>query len=154
MLINPIANIRITKAPGCYGMHMPTRASAGAAGLDVSAYLPHGSLTLNPGRRARVPTGLIWEIPPGYVGQLFIRSGLALHYGLSLANQVGIIDADYRGELCVALRNSGDDPYTVRHGDRIAQLLIVPVATMEPIEVGHLSETERGSGGFGSTGAQ
>lgn len=131
---------------------LPQRMSAGAAGLDLSACLPDGPRSLNPGERCLVPTGLALAIPEGYEGQVRPRSGLALRHGLSIVNAPGTIDADYRGELKVILINLGGEPFTVRHGERIAQLVVAPVAHLRVQEVDQLPPAERGAGGFGSTG--
>lgn len=128
-----------------------------AAGLDLCACLVEGDgqLTLEPGGRALVPTGLQIAIPSGFEGQIRPRSGLALKHGISIPNAPGTIDADYRGELKVILLNLGDAPYVVSHGDRVAQLVLAEVAMLEPQEVQTLPDGDgnvRGSGGFGSTG--
>jgi dUTP pyrophosphatase len=102
--------------------------------------------------RARVPTGLVLEIPPGWEGQVRPRSGLALRHGVTLVNAPGTLDSDYRGEVAVLLINLGPDPYTVRRGDRIAQLVLAPVAAVTVVEVEEVTDSERGDGGFGSTG--
>ncbi len=130
---------------------LPRYASAGAAGLDLTACLEE-PLTLAPGARAIVPTGIAVDLPPQHVGLLFARSGLAVMQGLTLSNGVGVIDCDYRGELQVGLIHLGTEPYTLQPGERIAQLAILPVARVQPIEVEELSHTRRGAGGFGSTG--
>lgn len=131
---------------------LPTYGSAGAAGADLYA-LPEGDpITINPGETVFIHTGLSMAIPEGYVGLNFARSGLASKQGLAPANKVGVIDSDYRGELMVALHNHGDIPRTVEPGDRIAQFLIMPVITARFVEVDALDETQRGEGGFGSTG--
>jgi dUTP pyrophosphatase len=132
---------------------LPSYETPGAAGADLRANFPdRDGLTLGPGERALIPTGLRAEIPPGYEMQIRPRSGLALKHGLSLPNTPGTIDSDYRGPLGVILINLGAQPVTIRHGDRIAQAVIAPVvqARFELAET--LSETERGQGGFGSTG--
>ena len=135
----------------------PAYASAGAAGADLCANLQAGDraggLTLAPGGRLAIPTGLRLAIPDGFEGQVRMRSGLALRHGLTLPNAPGTIDADFRGDLMVIVQNGGSEPVTIRHGDRIAQLVIAPVAraTFEP---GDLDGTARGTGGFGSTGAR
>lgn len=130
----------------------PQRMSAGAAGLDLTACLPQGSVVLNPRERRLVPTGLALGIPPGYEGQVRARSGLALRHGLAIVNAPGTIDADYRGELQVILINLGDAPVEIRHGERVAQLVLAPVAMLTPREVDALPPAARGAGGFGSTG--
>ena len=129
----------------------PLYASDGAAGADLRAALD-APLTIRPGERALVPTGLVLEIPSGFEGQVRARSGLALKKGLALANGVGTIDADYRGEVGVVVVNLGAEPVTIARGDRIAQLVVAPVAraAFEPAEA--LAGTARGAGGFGSTG--
>ncbi len=129
----------------------PTYGSSAAAGADLYAVLDT-PLTLNAGETALVHTGLAVEIPDGYVGLVCARSGLATKRGLAPANKVGVIDADYRGELMVALHNHSGAHQTVNGGERIAQLLILPYLTAEFTEVEELSDTVRGGGGFGSTG--
>lgn len=131
---------------------LPTYGSAGSAGADLYA-LPEGDpITIAPGETVFIHTGLAMAIPEGYVGLNFARSGLASKRGLAPANKVGVIDSDYRGELMVALHNHGDIPQTVEPGDRIAQFLIMPAITADFCEVDELDETDRGAGGFGSTG--
>lgn len=135
---------------------LPSYETEGAAGADIRANLPPDSretgLTLNPMQRRIVPTGIRVEIPQGYEMQIRPRSGLALKHGITLPNTPGTIDSDYRGPLGVLLVNLGGEPYLIRHGDRIAQAIVAPVvqARFEPSDA--LSETPRGSGGFGSTG--
>ncbi|KPQ07408.1 MAG: dUTP pyrophosphatase Dut [Rhodobacteraceae bacterium HLUCCA12] len=135
---------------------LPGYATPGAAGADLRANLPDGQrrsgLTLNPMQRILVPTGLRVAVPAGYEMQIRPRSGLALRHGITLPNTPGTIDSDYRGPLGVALINLGDAPYTVAHGDRIAQMVIAPVLQVRLVPVATLDETARGSGGFGSTG--
>lgn len=131
---------------------LPTYGTAGAAGADLYA-LPEGEpITIAPGETVFIHTGLAMAIPEGYVGLNFARSGLASKRGLAPANKVGVIDSDYRGELMVALHNHGDTPQTVEPGDRVAQFLVVPVMTADFCETDTLDDTDRGSGGFGSTG--
>ena len=132
---------------------LPVYASAGAAGADLRANFPDGgSVTLEPGARALVPTGLRLAIPEGFEVQLRPRSGLALKHGITLPNAPGTIDADYRGPLGVIVMNAGREVFTIRHGDRIAQMVVAPVvqAVFEAVE--KLDDTARGAGGFGSTG--
>ncbi|NLT58224.1 MAG: dUTP diphosphatase [Clostridiales bacterium] len=129
----------------------PERATEGAAGLDLCAALA-APLRLPAGGRAIVPTGLCLAIPQGCVGLLFARSGLAARQGVTLANGVGVIDSDYRGEVGVALVNLGAQDYDIAPGDRIAQLVLMACAPAEPVRVGALGDTVRGCGGFGSTG--
>lgn len=130
---------------------LPTYGSAQAAGADLRACLDQ-DVTIAPGETVFLPTGLAVEIPLGYAGLVHARSGLASKRGLAPANKVGVIDSDYRGEITVALHNHGSQPQTVSHGDRIAQLLIVPVLAPPFEEAEALSDTDRGTGGFGSTG--
>jgi len=131
----------------------PRYMTAHAAGLDLCALLD-APLTLNPGERTLLPTGLALEIPPGYEGQVRPRSGLALKQGVALVNSPGTIDADYRGEVGVIVINHGQEPVTFNSGDRIAQLVIAPVVQVELREVSDLGETPRDSGGFGHTGVR
>jgi dUTP pyrophosphatase len=130
---------------------LPAPATAGSAGADLVAALEK-ELVLLPGARAAIPTGFAVEIPPGYEGQVRARSGLALRHGLYLPNAPGTIDSDYRGEIQVILQNGGSDAVTLLRGDRIAQLVIAPVARPVFEEVPALARTERGPGGFGHTG--
>lgn len=130
---------------------LPTYGSAGAAGADLYACLEE-AVTIAPGETAFIPTGLAMEIPFGYVGLIYARSGMACKRGLAPANKVGVIDSDYRGEFLVALHNHGSRPQTVNCGERIAQLVITPVLMPAYEEVSGLSDTQRGEGGFGSTG--
>lgn len=131
---------------------LPTYGSAGAAGADLYALIEGDPVVINPGETVMIHTGLAMAIPEGYVGLNFARSGLASKRGLAPANKVGVIDSDYRGELMVALHNHGKVPQTVENGDRIAQFLIMPVITADFVETDTLDDTERGAGGFGSTG--
>lgn len=130
---------------------IPTYGSAEAAGADLYACLRE-PVTIMPGQTAFIPTGLAMELPVGYVGLIYARSGLACKKGLAPANKVGVIDSDYRGEFIVALHNHGSEPQTVASGERIAQLVISPVFTPGFTETEELSNTERAAGGFGSTG--
>ena len=128
----------------------PTRGSAYAAGYDLYSCLD-APVTIQPFHTAKIPTGLSMSLPDGFAGLIYARSGLATKNGVRPANCVGLCDADYRGEYIVALHNDSTEPYTVNHGERIAQLVIAPVAHVNFIE-GDLGTTERGDGGFGSTG--
>ncbi len=132
---------------------MPTYGSADAAGADLYAYLKE-CVTLAPGETRLIPTGLSMAIPCGFVGLIYARSGLATKRGLAPANKVGVIDADYRGEIMVALHNHGREAATVEPRERIAQLVIAPYLTADFCECESLNETERGEGGFGSTGTK
>ncbi len=135
------------------GLPLPLYQSPGAAGMDLCAALPDDApLTLAPGERALVPTGLRIAVPPGYEAQVRPRSGSAIREGLTCLNSPGTIDSDYRGECKVILINHGSESVTLRRGDRIAQMVVAPVVQVV-WEVGSLEETERGAGGFGSTGA-
>lgn len=134
---------------------LPSYETSGAAGADIRANFPpeaRRGIILNPMERALVPTGLVLEIPRGFEIQVRPRSGLALKHGVTLVNTPGTIDSDYRGPLGVILINLGMEPFDIRHGDRIAQLVVAPVVQgrFEPVET--VSDTERGAGGFGSTG--
>lgn len=130
---------------------LPTYGSPGAAGADLYACLEE-DIVVAPGESAFVPTGLAMEIPQGYAGLIYARSGLACKRGLAPANKVGVVDSDYRGEFMVVLHNHGTTVQTVSNGDRIAQLVITPVLVPQYNEVDDLSDTARSSGGFGSTG--
>lgn len=130
---------------------LPTYGSAEAAGADLYACLD-GAVVIAPGETAFIPTGLAMEIPKGYAGLAYARSGLACKKDLAPANKVGVIDSDYRGEFMIALHNHGSETRIIEHGERIAQLVITPVFTPGFTEVSELSDTERGAGGFGSTG--
>lgn len=143
--------IPIQRLPGAGDLPAPAYATDGAAGMDLCAAVD-GELVLEPGARRLVPTGFAIAIPAGFEGQVRARSGLALRHGLVLPNAPGTIDSDYRGELGVILWNAGGDPFVVRRGDRIAQLVIVPVARAQWHASEVLPETPRGEGGFGHTG--
>ncbi len=136
-----------------HGRHLdlPTRASAGSAGYDLRAAVAE-SLMLSPGDRALVPTGLAIELPADYEGQVRPRSGLALEHGVTVLNSPGTIDSDYRGEIRVILANLGSEPFEINPGMRIAQLVVAPVCVVDWQLENELGDTERGSGGFGSTG--
>lgn len=130
---------------------LPERKTAGSAGYDLCACIA-ADFTVQPGETAVFPTGLGAEIPEGCAGMIFTRSGLGVKHGVAVANGVGVIDSDYRGEIHVGLRNSSGVPYTIRPGERIAQLIIMPVCLPIVEETNELSQTVRGAGGFGSTG--
>lgn len=133
------------------GLPLPQYETPGAAGMDLRASL-EGDMTVEVGARISVPTGIAFEIPPGYEGQVRPRSGLAIRQGLTVLNAPGTIDSDYRGEVKVLLVNLGQQPVTLRHGDRIAQVVFAPVAQAELVEVAELNSSNRGAGGFGHTG--
>lgn len=130
---------------------MPTYGSTEAAGADLYACLDT-PVTILPGQSVFVPTGLAMELPKGYAGLIYARSGLACKRGLAPANKVGVVDSDYRGEFMIVLHNHGLEPQTIHHGERIAQLVITPVYTPGFAEADSLSDTQRSGGGFGSTG--
>jgi dUTP pyrophosphatase len=132
---------------------LPTYGSAEAAGADLYACLQE-PVQILPGQSAFIPTGIALEVPVGCAGLIYARSGLACKRGLAPANKVGVIDSDYRGQIVVVLHNHGNEAQTVAHGERIAQLVITPVLTPVYEEVEELSDSERGSGGFGSTGSR
>ena len=131
---------------------VPTVGSKNAAGLDLYAYIEEGDIIVESFTTVKINTGIAVEIPDGYFGGVYARSGLATKQGLRPSNCVGVIDSDYRGEVMVALYNDSDKPRTVVNGDRIAQLIIQPYLNAEIDIVDELSETDRGNGGFGSTG--
>ncbi len=145
--------LTIVRLPRGQGLDLPTYETAGAAGMDLRAAVPdHEPLTIAPGARALVPTGLIMEIPQGFEGQVRPRSGLALKHGMTCLNTPGTIDSDYRGEVKVLLVNLGTEEFRVTRGMRIAQLIIAPVTRVTIIEASLANDTARGAGGFGSTG--
>ena len=142
--------LRVARVAGAEDLPLPSYATAGAAGLDLRAAVA-SVLVVAPGQRVRVPTGLRIAVPRGFEGQVRPRSGLALRHGILLPNAPGTIDSDYRGEVQVILWNAGPEPFAIARGDRIAQLVIAPVAHVA-LEEGELDETRRGPEGFGSTG--
>lgn len=139
------------RLPHAADLPLPSYESRHAAGMDLRAAVEE-PVTLEPGSRALIPTGLQMALPEGYEAQIRPRSGLAWRKGVTMLNTPGTIDADYRGEVKVLAVNLGDEPFTVRHGDRIAQMVVAPVQQVFVEETGELPETERGEGGFGSTG--
>lgn len=146
-------SIEIQKLPHFEGLALPAYETALSAGMDVRAAVPEGEpVTLKPGQRDLIPTGLAIALPAGYEAQMRPRSGLALKHGITCLNSPGTIDADYRGELKVILINHGQEPFVIKRGERIAQIVIAPVTQglWEVVET--LPETARGAGGFGSTG--
>lgn len=145
--------IGIVRLPHADGLDLPAYETAGAAGMDLRAAVADDRpLVLNPGKRLLVPTGLVMELPEGFEAQVRPRSGLALKHGITCLNTPGTIDSDYRGEVKVILANLGDEPFDIKRGDRIAQLVPAPVQRAAFAEVETLDETARGAGGFGSTG--
>ena len=145
--------VEVLQLPNGKGLALPAYQSALAAGLDLLAAVPEDApIILAPGKYALVPTGLSIALPPGFEAQVRPRSGLAARHGVTVLNAPGTVDADYRGEIGVPLINHGDAPFTVRRGERIAQMVIAAVVQVELVPVETLASTARGSGGFGSTG--
>jgi dUTP pyrophosphatase len=145
--------VPIVRLPHGEGLPLPAYETAQAAGMDLRAAVPDDEpLTLRPGSRFPVPTGLAFALPPGFEGQVRPRSGLAFKHGVTCLNSPGTVDADYRGEVKVILINLGEEDFVIRRGERIAQLVISPVVQAAWAEVESLDGTERGAGGFGSTG--
>ena len=132
--------------------HMPEYATAGSAGADLRAYLPEGPVTLKPGERRLIPTGLFVELPEGVEAQVRARSGLSIKHGIGLVNGVGTVDSDYRGEWKVPLINWGQEEYTIHNGDRIAQVVFSRYIQARFEAADSIDDTERGAGGFGHTG--
>lgn len=150
--MNPV-KVEVRQLPNGEGLALPAYQSELAAGLDLLAAVPEDApIILAPGKYALVPTGLSIALPPGYEAQVRPRSGLAAKHGVTVLNAPGTVDADYRGEIGVPLINHSDVPFTVRRGERIAQMVIASVVQAELVPVAKLSTTARGSGGFGSTG--
>ncbi|MBP9991799.1 MAG: dUTP diphosphatase [Bacteroidales bacterium] len=133
---------------------LPQYETAQSAGLDLKAFLPEGSITLKPLQRGMVKTGLFMELPAGFEAQIRPRSGLALKKGITVLNSPGTIDADYRGEICVILINLGSEDFVINNGERIAQMVIARHEQAQMIEVTELTDTQRGTGGFGHTGTK
>jgi len=151
--VSATVKVEIRQLPHAEGLPLPAYQSADAAGLDLLAAVPENSpLVLAPGKHALVPTGLTIALPSGSEAQVRPRSGLAARHGVTVLNSPGTIDADYRGEISVILINHGEAPFTIRRGERIAQMVIAPVVRVELVAAAGLSTTDRGSGGFGSTG--
>ena len=146
-------HLGIVRLPHSEGLALPAYETAGAAGMDLRAAVPEDRpLVLLPGRRALVPTGLVFEIPHGYEGQIRPRSGLAFKHGITCLNTPGTIDSDYRGEVKVLLINHGDEEFLIERGMRIAQIVMAAVTQLVLEERSHAGTTGRGAGGFGSTG--
>lgn len=144
-------NVPVQRLAHGKGLELPTRATAGSAGMDLRAAVSEDVL-LPPGGRTLIPTGIALALPLGYEGQVRPRSGLALKHGITVLNSPGTIDADYRGEVSVVLINHGEAPFVIQRGDRIAQLIIAAVPESVLVEVDSLAESARGAGGYGSTG--
>ncbi|MDT8854086.1 dUTP diphosphatase [Paracoccaceae bacterium Fryx2] len=147
-----MSEIRFMRVAGNTDLPLPAYATAGAAGMDLRAFLPDGPVTFVQGQLTLIPTGFCVELPPDTEMQVRPRSGLALRHGFLIPNSPGTIDEDYRGGVMVGLYYLGAEPFTIRHGDRIAQAVIADVRRYPAVEVDRLSDTGRGSGGFGSTG--
>lgn len=150
----PKVAVRICREPGCEDLPLPAYETDGAAGMDLRAAIVE-PVTLAPGERQLISTGLRIALPPGYEAQVRPRSGLAVRHGISLVNTPGTVDADYRGVVQVPVINLGQEPFTIRRGDRIAQMVIAPVTRAAWVEVASaeaLGSSERGEGGFGHTG--
>ena len=137
-----------------HSLPCPEYATNGAAAFDFRANVGENNVIIAPGKCVAIPTGFAVEIPFGYVGIVCARSGLAAKHGIGLANGIGVIDSDYRGEVKILLANHGENDFTVTHGERIGQMMIMPYIKAQIAEVSELSETERGVGGFGSTGTK
>ncbi|MBX3445702.1 MAG: dUTP diphosphatase [Parvibaculaceae bacterium] len=153
--MNPKIDIRVQRLPHAEGLPLPRYETSGAAGMDLIAALAQGEvLTLEPGARAMVPTGLAIALPEGFEAQVRPRSGLAAKNGVTVLNSPGTIDCDYRGEVKVILINLGQEALAIERGTRIAQMVVAPVTQAEFTEVAALDETARGAGGFGSTGTR
>lgn len=143
--------LRLRRLAHGHGLPLPERASPGSAGLDLRAAVGE-RLTIAPGERQLVPTGFAVEVPAGWEAQVRPRSGLAWRHGLTVLNAPGTVDSDYRGELRILLVNLGGEPYSIERGERVAQLILAPTTEIEWEEVDELAPTDRGVGGFGSTG--
>ncbi|MEQ8282614.1 MAG: dUTP diphosphatase [Parvibaculum sp.] len=151
--MNPLIDVRVQRLAHAQGLPLPRYETAGAAGMDLIAALPEDApLTLAPGARALVPTGLAIALPEGFEAQVRPRSGLAAKNGVTVLNSPGTVDCDYRGEVKVILVNHGAEPFLIERGARIAQMVVAPVTQARLSEVETLDETARGQGGFGSTG--
>ncbi|MCX8064287.1 MAG: dUTP diphosphatase [Candidatus Hydrogenedentes bacterium] len=143
--------VRVMREPGMEDLPLPTYKTKGSVGMDLHAAVEK-EVVISPGERRLIPTGIRVAIPEGYEGQVRPRSGLAINYGVGLLNSPGTIDSDYRGEIRVVVVNLGEQPFVIKRGDRIAQLVISPVIKIEWEEVNELPHSERGEGGFGHTG--
>ena len=146
-----LPELRLKRLPHAAGLPVPAYETADAAGADLRAALPE-PMVLRPGAFAAVPTGFVFAVPAGCEMQVRPRSGLAARHGVTVLNAPGTVDSDYRGEVMVLLVNHGPEPFTIRHGDRIAQAVVAPVTRARFAQAETLDETARGTGGFGSTG--
>lgn len=151
--MHPAVIVSLKRLPEGEGLDLPAYMTANAAGADLLAAV-RDAVTLLPGARALIPAGFSMALPHGYEAQIRPRSGLALRYGVTCLNSPGTVDSDYRGPVCVILANLGTEPFIVRRGDRIAQLVVAPVSRASFEVVAELEETARGTGGFGSTGTR
>lgn len=149
-----VIEVKFKRVEGNHDLPLPAYATSGAAGMDLRAFLPDGPVTFEHGQLRLISTGFHVELPPGVEMQVRPRSGLSLRHGLMIPNSPGTVDEDFRGVLMVGFYSIGTEPYTIRHGDRIAQGVIADVRRCAAVEVDQLSETERGAGGFGSTGVR
>ena len=145
-----VLNIKIVSRSG----QVPSYETSGSAGADLRAWLPDGPVTLQPGERRLISTGLFVELPPGIEAQIRARSGLSIKHGITMINGVGTVDSDYRGEWNVPLVNLGQEAYTIQDGDRIAQMVLARYEQAEFSLAEEINETERGAGGFGHTGVK
>lgn len=145
--------LRVQRLKGNEDLSLPSYETEGASGLDLRAAV-NGDVTLHPGEITLVPTGLAMSVPPGYEAQVRPRSGLALKYGVGMVNAPGTVDADYRGEIGIILINWGREPFVIKRGDRIAQMVITRVSRAKVLEVDRLEPTARGGGGFGHSGVK
>jgi dUTP pyrophosphatase len=145
--------VKIKRLEDSDDMPLPSYGSDGSSGMDIRASVKE-PVVLKPGEIRLIPTGLTVSIPRGYEGQIRPRSGLALKYGMGIINSPGTIDSDYRGEICIIVINWGEQPFTIRRGDRIAQMVMAKVFRAEIIEVDELDHTQRGVGGFGHSGIE
>jgi dUTP pyrophosphatase len=150
VVTDPI-EVPVVRLAHAEGLPLPEYASTGSSGLDLRAAIDR-QMSVDPGERVQVPTGLILELPGGWEGQVRPRSGLAWRHGITLLNTPGTIDSDYRGEVMVLLVNLGQETFIIDRGDRIAQLVVAPVSRVNCVETEQLGATDRGEGGFGSTG--
>jgi dUTP pyrophosphatase len=145
--------LRVQRLAHAADLPLPRYETAGAAGMDLmAANAADAPVVLEPFERALIPTGLVLQLEPGFEAQVRPRSGLAFRHGITVLNAPGTVDADYRGEVQVLLVNLGQEAFSITRGMRIAQMVIAPVTMVEPVEVGHVDETDRAAGGFGSTG--
>lgn len=151
--MNNLLQVAVVRLPHAEDLSLPAYATPDSAGLDLQAAIAE-AIVLQPGERRLVPTGLSIAVPPGFEAQVRPRSGLALKHGVTVLNAPGTVDADYRGEVGVVLINHGDKPFTINRGERIAQMIVAACSRVAWAEMAELPQTQRGAGGFGSTGVQ